>query len=150
MRRRRLTADRVTADGFTAGDFMLRPLAGADAVVATCVGLREDLETSVLSLDVPALFVRGADSTFVTSEAFAATKSLRPDLAFSVVDGADHYVPEEQPGPLAELIEDFLAGAGSPRADSASGRLGAGRPAELSREDEHKWPMALSSLPLWP
>ena len=94
-------------------DFTLRPLARADAVAATCVGLREDLETYVLSLEVPALFVRGAESTFVTPEAFAATKSLRPDLATSVVDGADHYVPEEQPGPLAELIEDFLATAGS-------------------------------------
>jgi 2-(acetamidomethylene)succinate hydrolase len=96
-----------------ADDITLRPLARADAVAATCEGLREDLETYVLSLEVPALFVRGAESTFVTAEAFAATKSLRPDLATSVVPGADHYVPEEQPGPLAELIEDFLATAGS-------------------------------------
>ncbi len=49
-----------------AGDNTLRPLAGAEAVAATCAGLRADLEPYVLSLEVPALFVRGAESTFVT------------------------------------------------------------------------------------
>jgi 2-(acetamidomethylene)succinate hydrolase len=97
------------------GDGTWRPLAGADAVAATCAGLREDLAPYVLSLEVPALFVRGAESTFVTAEALQATKSLRPDLGASVVGGADHYVPEEQPERLAELIEDFLTGAGSSR-----------------------------------
>ncbi len=67
------------------------------------------------SLDVPALFVRGAESTFVAPEAFEATRSLRPDLPASVVSGADHYVPEEQPELLADLIENFLADAGSSR-----------------------------------
>ncbi len=97
-----------------AGDNTLRPLAGAEAVAATCAGLRADLEPYVLSLEVPALFVRGAESTFVTPEAFEGTKSLRPDLTASVVEGADHYVPEEQPELLAELIENFWAGVGSP------------------------------------
>ena len=97
-----------------AGDRTLRPLASAEAVAATCAGLRADLEAYVLSLEVPALFVRGAESTFVTPEAFEGTKSLRPDLTASVVEGADHYVPEEQPELLAELIENFWAGVGSP------------------------------------
>jgi 2-(acetamidomethylene)succinate hydrolase len=109
--------ERRAVHGYAPADNLtLGPLARADAIAATCAGLREDLETYVLSIDVPALFVRGAESAFVTPEAFEATKSLRPDLAFSVVDGADHYVPEEQPGPLAEMIEDFLTDAGPSRA----------------------------------
>jgi 2-(acetamidomethylene)succinate hydrolase len=104
---------RATYGYAPSGDGTLTPLARADAVAITCTGLREDLAPSVLSLEVPALFVRGADSAFVTPEAFEATKSLRPDLAASEVRGADHYVPEEQPELLAGLIEDFLAGAGS-------------------------------------
>jgi len=90
----------------------LRPLASAYATAATCAGLREDVAPYLLSLEPPALLVRGADSTFVTPEAFEATKSLRPDLATSIVSGADHYVPEEQPDWLAELVENFLAGPG--------------------------------------
>jgi 2-(acetamidomethylene)succinate hydrolase len=97
-----------------AGDGTLRPLASAEAVAVTCSGLRADLAPYVLSLELPALFVRGAESTFVTPEALEATKSLRPDLTASVVEGADHYVPEEQPQLLAQLIENFLAGVGSP------------------------------------
>jgi 2-(acetamidomethylene)succinate hydrolase len=108
--------ERRTAHGYyPSGDGTLSPLARADAVAATCAGLREDLAPYVLSLEVPALFVRGTESTFVTPEAFEATKFLRPDLPASAVSDADHYVPEEQPERLAELIENFLARAGSSR-----------------------------------
>jgi 2-(acetamidomethylene)succinate hydrolase len=91
-------------------DADVRALADAAAMVATCAGLREDLAPYLASLDVPALLVRGADSTFVTAEAFEAAQRLRPDLLAAVVPGADHYVPEERPGALADLVEAFLGG----------------------------------------
>jgi 2-(acetamidomethylene)succinate hydrolase len=96
----------------SAGDGTWRPLASVDAVAATCAGLREDFAPYVLSLEVPTLLVRGADSRFVTPGALEATRSLRPDLPASVINGADHYVPEEQPELLAEVIENFLADTG--------------------------------------
>ena len=91
-------------------DGSVRPRADAEAMVVTCAGLREDLAPYISSLGVPALLVRGADSAFVSAEAFAATRRLRPDLAAAVIDGADHYVPEERPGALVELLEAFLVG----------------------------------------
>ena len=107
--------ERRAAHGYASdGDSALHPLARGDAVTATCVGLREDLSPYVLALTAPALFVRGAESTFVTPEPFEATKSLRPDLSAAIVSGADHYVPEEQPELLAERIEEFLAATASP------------------------------------
>jgi 2-(acetamidomethylene)succinate hydrolase len=56
---------------------------------------------------VPALLVRGADSTFVSDRAFAAARGLRPDLPALVVDGAGHYVPEERPAEVAKIIDEF-------------------------------------------
>ena len=47
-----------------AGDGTLHPLARGDAVTATSAGLREDLAPYVLSLETPALFVRGARERF--------------------------------------------------------------------------------------
>ncbi|MEN9911066.1 MAG: hypothetical protein RLZZ441_634, partial [Actinomycetota bacterium] len=31
-----------------------------------------------------------------------------PDLEFALVDGADHYVPEEKPVEIARLVHDFV------------------------------------------
>ena len=87
----------------------LRPLADAGAMRATCAGLRADLAPDLSALAVPALLVRGADSAFVSAAAFAAARALRPDLRAVVVAGADHYVPEEQPGPVAQLVGEFAA-----------------------------------------
>jgi 2-(acetamidomethylene)succinate hydrolase len=92
-------------------DGRLRPLADAGAMRATCTGLREDLAPDLSALATPALLVRGADSAFVSAGAFAATRALRPDLRAVVVDGADHYVPEEQPAQVAGLIAEFCAEA---------------------------------------
>ena len=89
----------------------LRPLADAGAVRATCAGLREDLAPDLSGLAAPALLVRGADSAFVSAGAFAASRALRPDLRAVVVEGADHYVPEEQPAQVAALIGEFSAEA---------------------------------------
>ncbi len=90
-------------------DGRLAPLADAGAMRATCAGLREDLAPDLRRLGVPALLVRGADSRFVSEEAFRAARALRPDLPAVVVDGADHYVPEERPADVAQIIREFSA-----------------------------------------
>ena len=129
--------ERRAAYGYGPGeDGRLYPLARPDAATATCAGLREDLGPLLLSLHVPALLIRGEESAFVTPEAFEATRSLRGDLATCVVSGADHYVPEEQPKALAELVEKFLAGV------SWFNHAGV---QQISREKEHKWLRASSS-----
>jgi 2-(acetamidomethylene)succinate hydrolase len=92
------------------GDGTLAPLADADAMRATCAGLREDLAPDLRGLGVPAVLVRGARSAFVSEAAFDAARALRPDLPAVVVDGADHYVPEERPEEIAQIVREFTAG----------------------------------------
>jgi 2-(acetamidomethylene)succinate hydrolase len=90
-----------------AADGRLAPLADAGAMRATCAGLRADLAADLRRLAVPAVLVRGADSRFVSQRAFGAALELRPDLPGIVVDGADHYVPEERPDDVAQIISEF-------------------------------------------
>ena len=90
-------------------DGRLVPLADADAMRATCAGLREDLTPDLGRLGVPALLVRGSGSAFVSGRAFRAALGLRPRLRGAVVDGTDHYVPEERPSEVARLIREFMA-----------------------------------------
>lgn len=92
-------------------DGSLAPLADAAAMRATCAGLRDDLAPGLRRLAVPAVLVRGADSTFVSATAFRRARALRPDLPGLVVDGADHYVPEEKPAETAAIIREFAAGS---------------------------------------
>ena len=89
-------------------DGLCRPRAVAAAMAETCAGLRADLEPALRAISVPALLVRGADSAFVSAEAFARACALRPDLGAVTVEGADHYVPEVQPDRTADLIESFV------------------------------------------
>jgi 2-(acetamidomethylene)succinate hydrolase len=116
-RYRRLPAEAVARRaryGYAAApDGGVVPLADAQAMRLTCAGLREDLTGDVRALRVPAVLVRGADSTFVRPEALAATSTLRPDLPAVVVEGADHYVPEERPAEVARIITEFGTTAGS-------------------------------------
>ncbi len=84
-------------------DGTLVPLSDPGAMRATAAGLREDLAPAVRRLGVPAVLVRGALSGFVSEAAFDATRRLRPDLATVVVEGADHYVPEERPDEVARI-----------------------------------------------
>lgn len=109
-----LPADAVSRrarHGYAArADGRLAPLADTSAMRATCAGLREDLAADLGRLAVPAMLVRGADSRFVSDQAFAAARALRPDLPGITVDHADHYVPEEQPAEVARIIREFTAG----------------------------------------
>lgn len=105
----------------------LAPLADARAMRLTCAGLRQDLAGDVRALTVPTLLVRGADSAFVRPEALAATQTLRPDLPVVVVEGADHYVPEERPAEVARIITEFAATAFAvPAGGPAGGNPGGG------------------------
>ena len=94
--------------GFVEKDGLFRPLADPSAMAQTVQGLRENLAPALSNLEVPGLLVRGADSVLVTAAAFEGTKNLRPDLEFALVDGADHYVPEEKPVEIARLVHDFV------------------------------------------
>jgi 2-(acetamidomethylene)succinate hydrolase len=108
-----LPADAVSRrarHGYAArADGRLAPLADPGAMRATCAGLREDLAPDLRRLAVPAVLVRGADSAFVSDQAFRAARALRPDLPGIVIDGADHYVPEERPAEIARIIREFAA-----------------------------------------
>ncbi len=84
------------------------PLASAEAMRQSVVGLREDLTEAFSALKTPTVVVRGAESALVSARAFERTQSLRPDLAYEVVPGADHYVPEEQPDVVADLVTNFV------------------------------------------
>jgi len=102
-------------------DGRLAPLADPGAMRATCAGLREDLAPDLRRLGVPAVLVRGADSRFVSDQAFRAACALRPDLAAVVVGGADHYVPEERPAEVAQIVREFAAGLAEPAVTPGTG-----------------------------
>jgi 2-(acetamidomethylene)succinate hydrolase len=114
---------RRASHGYAArADGRLAPLADAGAMRATCAGLREDLAPDLRRLGVPAVLVRGADSRFVSEQAFGAARALRPDLPGIVVDGADHYVPEERPEEVAQIIREFAADLAETAATRGNGR----------------------------
>jgi 2-(acetamidomethylene)succinate hydrolase len=89
-----------------AGEYV--PLAAAGAMAETVIGLREDLEPYLSTLETPAVIVRGELSTLVSPEAFSRARSLNSKVVGVVIPGADHYVAEEAPKEIAELIEDFV------------------------------------------
>jgi len=106
----RLPADAIerrARHGYEQVDGRWRPLAAPEAMRETCKGLREDLAATVTSIKVPVLLLRGEDSKLVSPEAWARTRSLRPDIAAREIAGADHYVPEEQPAAVAAAVLDF-------------------------------------------
>ena len=94
--------------GFAEEGGLFRPLADPSAMAQTVQGLRENLGPALSDVEAPGLLIRGADSVLVTAAAFESTKSLRPDLEYALVEGADHYVPEEKPFEIAQLVHDFV------------------------------------------
>lgn len=95
--------------GYRASEEGLRPLADPAALAATAEGLRESFEADFMTIDVPTLLVRGAGSKLVSPAAWAAATTLRPDLLALEVPGTDHYVPEEAPDAVVDVIRAFLA-----------------------------------------
>ena len=84
------------------------PLASPSAMAQTVRGLREKLDSYLSTVKVPALLVRGADSTLVSPQAFELACALNPSVNSAVISGTDHYVPEEAPVEIARIVEDFI------------------------------------------
>jgi 2-(acetamidomethylene)succinate hydrolase len=101
IQRRALYGYCKTADG------QLRPLADPEAMRQICAGLADDLAPALARMHVPGVLVRGASSALVSPEAFRRTQQLRPDLPAIEVTGADHYVPEERPAAVANIVLRF-------------------------------------------
>ncbi len=70
----------------------------------------EDLWEDVDQMDMPAMLVRGGDSSFVTDEHEKEFRRRKPELEVVVVPGAGHAVQSDQPLALKELIERFVFG----------------------------------------
>lgn len=90
-------------------DGLIWPLADAHAMSLAADHLSEDLAPALTQVEVPAVLVRGTDSAVVSAEAFRRTRALRPDLPAVEVGDTDHYVPEERPDVIADVIRQ-LAG----------------------------------------
>lgn len=101
--------ERRAANGFRPDGTGWSPMADSRAMGATCRGLRADLAGPLRSISVPTLLVRGENSTVVSRAAWHATTALRPDIDAREVGAADHYVPEERPAVIAELIASFAS-----------------------------------------
>lgn len=84
------------------------PLADPAAMLQTVQGLRSDFSGYYRDLKVPAVIVRGAESVLVTEQAFEKSRKIRPDLEYVVTARADHYVPEEEPQAVTELVTSFI------------------------------------------
>ncbi|MBX9945774.1 MAG: alpha/beta hydrolase [Reyranella sp.] len=93
--------------GYVRVDDGWRPLAALDAMLQTAAGMRESFEAAFVSLKVPTLLIRGADSKFVSPDVWARTRMLRPDMRMVELPDADHYAAEEIPGPIAREIVSF-------------------------------------------
>ncbi len=109
-RYRKLPPEAVTrraAYGYEAQDGQWRALAAPRAMIETCAGLREDLSATLKAIRVPTLLLRGQESRLVSPDAWSKTRALRPDVRALEIEGADHYVPEEQPEAVAAAVLDF-------------------------------------------
>jgi 2-(acetamidomethylene)succinate hydrolase len=99
--------ERRAHHGYEYIDGKWRALASPAAMRETCAGLRESLSSTLKSIKVPVLLLRGEDSKLVSREAWKKTHALRPDIAAREIAGADHYVPEEQPAAVAAAVLEF-------------------------------------------
>lgn len=99
--------ERRARHGYECVNGKWRPLASPAAMRETCVGLREDLSSTLKKISVPVLLLRGAESKLVSREAWAKTRRLRPDIPACEIADADHYVHEEQPAAVAAAVLDF-------------------------------------------
>lgn len=84
------------------------PLASPLAMAETVRGLRADLEPYWSSLKIPAIAVRGSESLLVSEAAFEKAGKANPLIIRKIVSGADHYVPEETPNEVAEIVQYLI------------------------------------------
>lgn len=84
------------------------PLATADVLRQVVDGLRTPWDREFRQAPAPLCCLRGADSAIVGPAAWEAAREARPDARWRVIDGADHYVPEEYPGAVADELLTIL------------------------------------------
>jgi 2-(acetamidomethylene)succinate hydrolase len=102
--------ERRARHGYTEAGGGLRALADPHAMTQTLAGLRQDLAPTLRALRVPALLVRGAESRLVSPAAWQRTGRQHPAIRQLVIDGADHYVPEEAPEEVSDAVMEFIGG----------------------------------------
>lgn len=78
-----------------------------DAIYENYTLLNEGIENG-RTFEGPTLFVRGADSDYVSDEDEAAIKKLFPAAEFKAIEQAGHWVHADQPEDFAEVAVDFL------------------------------------------
>lgn len=95
--------------GFERVDGRYEPLADGAAMIETHRSLvSDDTEGAFSRVRCPLLVIRGEASTVVSASAFEKTRRLRPDARAITIEGADHYVPEEQPAAVTAEITRFV------------------------------------------
>ncbi|MDQ1124497.1 alpha/beta fold hydrolase [Microbacterium trichothecenolyticum] len=84
------------------------PLADPSAMSHLIDGFGREWAEEFEAAAVPMVHVRGVDSRIVDHDAWDRARRLRPRDRWIVVDGADHYVPEECPDLVAAETLDLL------------------------------------------
>jgi 2-(acetamidomethylene)succinate hydrolase len=104
----RVAVERRAASGYELSNGSYRPLASAEAMFQTVRGLRDSLVPALQGLEIPTLLVRGKISKLVSSSAIEKTKKLRPDIEVIEIEDVDHYVQEEAPDKIVEIVRNFI------------------------------------------
>jgi 2-(acetamidomethylene)succinate hydrolase len=97
--------------GFMPVDGRWTPRACPSAMAQTADGLYDDYHEAYATIRVPTIAVRGALSTLTSAKAFAEAAAVRPDIEHVTVPNVDHYVPEEDPQSVMDLIGRLLPSA---------------------------------------
>lgn len=84
------------------------PYADPAAMRQLIDGFRTPWDEEFRTVAAPMAHLRGADSLIVSPSAWAAARADRPADRWIVVDGADHYIPEESPDPIVAELEHAL------------------------------------------
>lgn len=58
----------------------------------------------------PVLFIKGAQSSYISDACSASIKRLFPDASLKIIEGAGHWPHTEKPATLNALVERFLIG----------------------------------------
>ena len=80
----------------------------ASALLSWSLARQADQREKLRRLEVPVLFVSGAEDTKFT--ALLQSLTLAPAQSLKVVAGAGHRVPWDQPQAFARVVREFLAG----------------------------------------
>ncbi|NLF03714.1 MAG: alpha/beta fold hydrolase [Actinomycetales bacterium] len=101
--------ERRLAHLYSIADGGFLPRSSPSAIDQTLDAIDVDLEPALRASTVPTLIVRGAQSPFLSAQAYRSSLALRAGIEGAVVPGTDHFVPEEAPDALTRLIRTFLS-----------------------------------------